>query len=100
MTDLHKRSLGELAGGLAAGDFSSVELTQALLDRIGAHGATHNAFFTVTGEASLAAAARAEVSRAAGEAGALNGRPIVHKDINCTEGEKTTCVSKMLDNFV
>ena len=100
MTDLHKRSLSELAGGLAAGDFSSVELTQALLDRIGAHGATLNAFVTVTGDAALAAAARADVARAAGEAGALNGLPIVHKDIFCTEGVKTSCGSKMLDNFV
>ena len=100
MTDLHKRTLSELAGGLEAGDFSSVELTQALLDRIGAHGETLNAFVTVTGDEALAAAERADAARAAGEGGALNGLPIVHKDIFCTAGVKTTCGSKMLDNFV
>ncbi len=100
MTDLHKRTLSELAGGLEAGDFSSVELTQALLDRIGAHDETLNAFVTVTGDEALAAAERADAARAAGEGGALNGLPIVHKDIFCTEGVKTTCGSKMLDNFV
>ena len=91
MTDLHKRTLSELAGGLEAGDFSSVELTQALLDRIGAHGETLNAFVTVTADEALAAAGRADSARAAGEGGALNGLPIVHKDIVCTEGVKTTC---------
>ncbi|MBT5861856.1 MAG: Asp-tRNA(Asn)/Glu-tRNA(Gln) amidotransferase subunit GatA, partial [Gammaproteobacteria bacterium] len=47
-----------------------------------------------------AAAASADEARAAGNIGALNGLPIVHKDIFCTEGIKTTCGSKMLDNFI
>src|SRR5210317_596673 len=100
MTDLHQKSLTELAAGLESGDFSSVELTQALLDRIAAHDEALNALVTVTGDAALAAAARADANRASGKAGVLNGLPIIHKDIFCTRGIKTTCGSKMLDNFI
>ncbi|MGB5490263.1 MAG: Asp-tRNA(Asn)/Glu-tRNA(Gln) amidotransferase subunit GatA [Woeseiaceae bacterium] len=99
-TDLHTRSMTELAAGLDKGEFTSVELTESLLARIAEQDARLNAFITVTGEQALAAAARADKARAAGEAGALNGLPIIHKDIFCTRGVKTTCGSKMLDNFV
>ena len=99
-TDLHTRSMTELAAGLDKGEFTSVELTESLLARIAEQNARLNAFITVTGEQALAAAARADKARAAGEAGALNGLPIIHKDIFCTRGVKTTCGSKMLDNFV
>ena len=100
MTDLHSQSLAELSAGLDRGEFTSVELTQALLDRIAAHDEKLNAFITVTGEQALATAAAADKARAAGEGGPLNGLPIVHKDIFCTRGVKTSCGSKMLDNFV
>ncbi len=59
-----------------------------------------NALITVTGDAALAAAAQADADRAAGNVGALNGLPVIHKDIFCTRGVKTSCGSKMLDNFV
>ena len=48
----------------------------------------------------MAAAANADKARAAGKAGVLNGLPIIHKDIFCTRGIKTTCGSRMLDNFI
>ena len=98
--ELHLQTLTELADGLEKGDFTSVELTQALLDRVAAHGESLNAFITVTADEALAAAARADEAQAAGSGGPLNGLPIVHKDIFCTHGVKTTCGSKMLDNFI
>ena len=96
----HTQTLAELAAGLARGDFTSVEITKALLDRIALHNEKLNAFVTVTADEALAAAARADEMRAAGSAGALNGLPIIHKDIFCTQGVKTTCGSRMLENFV
>jgi aspartyl-tRNA(Asn)/glutamyl-tRNA(Gln) amidotransferase subunit A len=93
-------SVAALARGLAAGEYSSVELTRAYLQRIAAAQPALNAFVTVTGDAALAAAAAADAARAAGRAGALTGVPIAHKDIFCTEGVLTTCGSKMLANFV
>jgi aspartyl-tRNA(Asn)/glutamyl-tRNA(Gln) amidotransferase subunit A len=98
--DLHTRTLTELAQGLAQGEFSSVELTQALLERIESLGSDLNAFVTVTGEAALEAARAADDARAAGKAGVLNGLPIAHKDIFCTRDVLTTCGSRMLENFV
>jgi aspartyl-tRNA(Asn)/glutamyl-tRNA(Gln) amidotransferase subunit A len=71
-----------------------------MLDRIAAHDDKLNALLTVTDEEALAAAARADADRAAGKAGPMNGLPIIHKDIFCTRGIRTTCGSKMLDNFI
>ena len=96
----HARTLNGLAAGLAAGEFTSVELTEALLSRIEAHDGSLNAFVTVTADAALATAARADEARAAGNGGPLNGLPIVHKDIFCTAGVRTTCGSRMLENFI
>ena len=98
--DLHLQTLTELAAGLEQGEFSSVELVEALLGRIETHDAALNAFITVTADAALAAARRADAARASGNGGVLNGLPIVHKDIFCTRGVLTTCGSHMLDNFV
>ena len=97
---LHTRSVAELAAGLKAKEFSSVELTRHFLARIAAANPALNAFLTVTGDRALADAARADVARAAGTAGPLAGVPIAHKDIFCTDGIKTSCGSRMLDNFV
>jgi len=98
--ELHLQTLTQLAAGLDSGEFSSVELTQELLARIENLNATLNAFVTVTADQALAAARRADENRAAGNGGALNGLPLVHKDIFCTQGVLTTCGSRMLENFV
>jgi aspartyl-tRNA(Asn)/glutamyl-tRNA(Gln) amidotransferase subunit A len=98
--DLHTKTLTQLAAGLEKGEFSSVEITSALLERIASLDGALNAFITVTGEQALDTAKRADEARAAGNAGALNGLPIVHKDIFCTRDVLTTCGSHMLDNFV
>jgi len=93
-------TVAALAKGLAAGEYSSVELTRAYLERIAAAQPALNAFVTITGESALAAAAAADAARAKGQVGRLAGVPIAHKDIFCTEGVLTTCGSKMLANFV
>jgi len=97
---LHARSLRELAAGLAGREFSSVELTRHLLARLEAAQPQLNAMVSITAEAALAAAAQADGAIAAGKAGPLTGLPVVHKDIFCTEGVRTTCGSRMLENFV
>jgi aspartyl-tRNA(Asn)/glutamyl-tRNA(Gln) amidotransferase subunit A len=100
MTELHHQTLAELAAGLRARRFSSVELTRHFLSRIERLNSELNALITVTGEQALAAAARADQQLASGEAGALTGLPIAHKDIFCTDGVLTTCGSRMLSGFV
>ena len=100
MQELHTQTLTQLAAGMQRGDFSSVELIEVLLGRIESLDQSLNAFITVTADAALAAAARADDARAAGDAGVLNGLPVVHKDIFCTKGVTTTCGSRMLENFV
>ncbi|GLQ31314.1 Asp-tRNA(Asn)/Glu-tRNA(Gln) amidotransferase subunit GatA [Litoribrevibacter albus] len=97
---MHNKTLAELAQGLQSGEFSSVELTSHYLDRIKSLDEKTNAFITVTEEHALAQAKQADQLRADGKAGALSGIPIAHKDIFCTEGVKTSCGSKMLDNFI
>ena len=95
----HNKTLAELSSLLAAGDISSVELTQYFLDRIKSKDADINSFVTVTEEQALAQAKAADETRAAGNAGPLTGVPFAHKDIFCTEGVRSSCGSKMLDNF-
>lgn len=94
------KTLAELASGLENGDFSSVELTQAYLDRIHAEDSKYNSYITVTDDIALSQAKAADEARAAGNAGAFTGLPIAQKDIFCTDGVRTSCASKMLDNFI
>jgi aspartyl-tRNA(Asn)/glutamyl-tRNA(Gln) amidotransferase subunit A len=100
MSDLHRASLTELAAGLRARRFSSAELVAAYLERIDRHQGALNAFISVTREQALKDAQAADRVLAGGGGGALTGVPIAHKDIFCTQGVRTTCGSRMLDNFV
>lgn len=79
---------------------SSVELTRAVLDRIGSVDGQVNAFLTVSEESALAEAEDADRAIAAGKSSALTGIPLAVKDVICTEGIRTTCASKILENFV
>ncbi|MCG8073785.1 MAG: Asp-tRNA(Asn)/Glu-tRNA(Gln) amidotransferase subunit GatA [Candidatus Thiodiazotropha taylori] len=97
---MHKKTIVELAAGLKAGEFSSVELTGHFLERIERLDGNINAFITITAEQALAEAAAADEKLKAGDAGPLTGIPIVQKDIFCTQGVKTSCGSRMLDNFI
>ena len=94
------QTLTEQAAALRRGDYSATELTAAYLARIGARNAALNAFVTVTAEAAGQAAAAADAALAGGDAGPLAGIPIAHKDIFCTDGVRTSCASRMLDNFI
>src|ERR1700704_2571761 len=100
VSDWHTSTLTQLAAGLRARKFSSVELVRACLARIDASQAALNAFISVTREQALADAAAADRALTAGSGGALTGVPIAHKDIFCTQGVRTTCGSRILDNFV
>ncbi|MEE4278485.1 MAG: Asp-tRNA(Asn)/Glu-tRNA(Gln) amidotransferase subunit GatA [Halieaceae bacterium] len=93
------RSLREHSEALAAGETSSEALTLDYLARIDALDAQLNSFITVDRDGALAQARAADERRARGEAGPLTGIPIAHKDIFCTRGLRTSCASRMLDNF-
>jgi aspartyl-tRNA(Asn)/glutamyl-tRNA(Gln) amidotransferase subunit A len=97
---MHTRTIAQLSKALRNKEFSSEELTRHFLERISALDEPINAFITVTAEQAIGEARAADIEIAAGEGGPLTGVPIAHKDIFCTEGVKTSCGSKMLDNFV
>lgn len=97
---LHKMSLTALQQRLASKELSSVELTQHFLNRIERLDTTLNAFITPTPEHALAQAREADTRRAKGDNSPLLGLPVAHKDIFCIEGIRTTCGSRMLDNFI
>ncbi|HEU5283012.1 MAG TPA: Asp-tRNA(Asn)/Glu-tRNA(Gln) amidotransferase subunit GatA [Burkholderiales bacterium] len=97
---MHNATLAQLSEALHARRVSSVELTRLFLERAQRLNGALNAFITLDPERSLAQAADADRRLAAGQAGALTGIPIAHKDIFCTKGWLTTCGSRMLSNFV
>ncbi|MDH5764551.1 MAG: Asp-tRNA(Asn)/Glu-tRNA(Gln) amidotransferase subunit GatA [Gammaproteobacteria bacterium] len=96
----HTKTLAELSQLLTSGEVSSVELTQAFLQRIKQLDTDLNSFITVTEDQALAQAQAADDTIKAGTAGLLTGIPFAHKDIFCTRDIKTSCGSKMLDNFI
>ncbi|MDH5518481.1 MAG: Asp-tRNA(Asn)/Glu-tRNA(Gln) amidotransferase subunit GatA [Gammaproteobacteria bacterium] len=95
----HNKTLAELSAMLQAGEVTSVELTQHFLDRIKSKDGDINSFITVTEEQALAQAKAADERIAAGNGVALTGLPFAQKDIFCTQGVRSSCGSKMLDNF-
>ncbi len=97
---MHNKSVAELSQALEQGTVSSVELTRQFLDRIRDEDDKYNSFITVTEEQALADAKAADEQRAAGRATPWTGIPFAHKDLFCTAGVRTTCGSKMLENFV
>lgn len=100
MSDV-RRTAAEYAEALAAGDLTSVELTQTHLDRIGDVDGDVHAFLHVDHEGALAQAAESDARRGRGEArGPLDGVPIAVKDVLATAGLPTTCGSKILEGWV
>ncbi len=97
---MHNATLTELSIALKNKKISSRELTEHFLARIKKYDSDVNSFITVTAEHALQQADRADEEYKKGTAGPLTGIPIAHKDIFCTDGIKTSCASKMLDNFI
>ena len=97
---MYTKSVAQLIAGLRERQFSSVEVTRGYLDRIAALDSQYNSFISVDENVAMAAAAVADERLAAGDAAPLTGIPIAHKDIFCTDGMRTSCGSRMLDNFV
>ncbi|MAN93940.1 MAG: Asp-tRNA(Asn)/Glu-tRNA(Gln) amidotransferase GatCAB subunit A [Chloroflexi bacterium] len=100
MAGLNWLSIQEAHAQLTSRQISSVELTQACLDRIDAVEDRVQSFLTLTPETALSQAAVADRMLGAGEGGPLTGVPVQIKDVMCTEGVPTTCASRMLENFV
>ena len=97
---MYKSTLAQLSIALESKKISSEELTRLYIERCNKHNNSLNCFITITEEEALKKARRADKKRASGDYNPLTGIPIAQKDIFCTNGIKTTCGSKMLDNFV
>jgi aspartyl-tRNA(Asn)/glutamyl-tRNA(Gln) amidotransferase subunit A len=97
---MHNKSVAELSRELESGKVSSVELAQQFLDRLKHEDGKYNSFITISEDHALAEAKHADEMRATGKATPWTGVPFAHKDIFCTNGVRTTCGSKMLENFV
>lgn len=97
---MHEKTLAELSQALRSKAISSVELTQHYLKRIEQFDGALNSYITVTPELALEQARAADARIAAGDAGPLTGIALAHKDLFCTQGVRTSCGSKMLDNFI
>jgi len=97
---MHQSTLAQLSTALESNQISSEELTKLYLDRCKQFNESLNCFITINEELALSQAKASDQQRAAGNASPLTGIPIAQKDIFCTNGIKTSCGSKMLDNFI
>jgi aspartyl-tRNA(Asn)/glutamyl-tRNA(Gln) amidotransferase subunit A len=97
---LYGMTIREAAGLLKNKTISAVELTRSVLERINAVEPLIDAYITITAEQALAAAESADRAISRGDIAPLTGIPIAVKDLICTQGIRTTCASKMLENFI
>lgn len=97
---MHQLTLAKISKALAAKQFSARELTAHLLSRIEQLDPQLNSFITLTPDAALQQAEAADALRSNGTVTPLLGVPLAHKDLFCTTGVRTSCASKMLDNFI
>lgn len=97
---MHLNTLAEQAQALRERRISSTELTRLLLARCEQYNPELNCLITLTPEQALEQAVAADRRLSTGDAGPLTGIPLLHKDIFCTRGVRTSCGSRMLDNFI
>ena len=100
MASLEYMTVHEAHDGLMNGDISSVELTRACLERIAAVEERVKAFVTVTADLALQQAEEADRRIAEGNGQPLTGIPMQIKDVMCTKGVRTTCSSRMLEDYI
>ena len=97
---MHNFTITQLIDGLKNRVFSSTEITQHFLSRIKTLDPAFNSVITLTEDQAIEAARLADQQLVKGDASPLCGIPVLHKDIFCTNSVRTSCGSKMLDNFV
>ena len=98
MIDLKSLTISKASEALAAKEFTSLELTEEYIGAIEA--SDLNAYITTTFDMAREQAGAADKAIAKGEQKPLTGIPLGIKDIFCTKGVRTTCASRMLENFV
>jgi len=97
---LHELTIHKAHELLKQKEISSVELTRAVLDRIEAVDDKVGAYITVAGDITMKQAQLADRAISNGKCRPLTGIPLAIKDLICTKGLKTTCASKILENFI
>ena len=97
---MYNKSLRQLSDSLQKKELSSVELSEYFLARIKRLDSSLNSVITLNEDAALKAAEQADKQLQKGQGGLLTGIPLLHKDIFCTQGLRTSSGSKMLDNFI
>jgi len=100
MSVLNQLTITEARKGLDNGDFSSVELTTACLDRIKERNEEINAFITITEDLAMEEARKADEKISRGEQEKLTGIPYSVKDAICVKGVRSTASAKILDNYI
>ena len=98
--DISKLTVASASAALANGEFSSVELTKAVIEAVDAHDGDICAYLTFDRDGALRQAAEADAARAAGKTGPLLGIPVAMKDIINVAGQPCTCASKILEGYV
>ena len=98
MTDLRNLTLAQARDGMAAGDFTAVELTETFIEATGAV-RDLNAYIVETADQARAMAAASDARRAQGQVGAMDGIPVAIKDLFCTKGVPATAGSHILEGF-
>lgn len=97
---MHQSTLAQLSAALELKQISSEELTRLYLERCKQFNDSLNCFITISEDEAIEKAKQADQQRAENKHSALTGIPVAQKDIFCTNGIKTSCGSKMLDNFI